>query len=96
MAKTKKVAQALENSVSAQPKQDNDWETEDHMRTLIRAHEIVNDKEKMGKVHKLAGRHKKAIRSISDLKDTYNEKYGGDNARKSSLDSFKDTDQDGE
>lgn len=68
----KKVTENLENAVSP-PKQDleNDYETQNHMRTLIDAHGIMSDPIKMAKVHKLAGRHHKAITGIKDLKDRY-------------------------
>lgn len=54
----------------------NDWEAKSHLQTLMDAHAIVNDASKMAKVHKLAGRHMKAVRSIADLKDYANAKYG--------------------
>lgn len=63
----------LQNAV---PEPDHDYETQNHMRTLIDAHEIMNSPEKMKKVHKLAGRHSKAIRGIKDISDYKNAKYG--------------------
>ncbi len=47
---------------------DNDYETEGHLRTLMEAHGIMNDPEKMEKVHALAGRKVGQIRSIQDIK----------------------------
>ena len=70
MAKSKPVTQALENSVAASPKQEDpvdNYETQGHLRTLTEAHGIMNDPEKMAKVHKLAGRHGKAIAAIKDV-----------------------------
>jgi hypothetical protein len=61
---------------AALPKPDRDYETEGHLRTLMDAEMIKGDPEKMAKVKKLAGRHRKHITSIADLKDTYNEKFG--------------------
>jgi hypothetical protein len=58
------------------PGMDDDYETQGHLRTLMDAEHIKRDPVKMKKVHKLAGRHKKAITSIQDLKDTFNEKFG--------------------
>lgn len=55
---------------------ENDYETKGHLSTLMDAEMIKSDPEKMKKVHKLAGRHHKAIKSIKDLKDTYQEKFG--------------------
>lgn len=54
---------------------------EDHqanmdLKTLMDAHHIKNHPERMGKVQQLAGRHKKAIKSIEDLKTIYDEKFG--------------------
>lgn len=57
-------------------KDDNDYETQGHMKTLMDAEMIKQDPEKMKKVHKLAGRHHKAIKSIKDIKDAYQEKFG--------------------
>jgi hypothetical protein len=61
---------------SAASKSEEDYQTEGHLRTLMDAENIKSDPEKMKKVHKLAGRHKKAITSIRDLKNTYQDKYG--------------------
>ncbi len=58
------------------------YEVKDHLDTLMKAHGIMNDPEKMAKVHKLAGRHANAIKGIQDIKDHYNLKYGGKNAGK--------------
>lgn len=72
----KKVTAALENSVAPAKDDLNDYETQSHLRTLIEAHGIMNDAAKMKKVHKLAGRHHKAvsgIRSIAQLKEKRNE-----------------------
>lgn len=52
------------------------WETEEHLKTLTSAHEIKNDKAKMRAVHKLAGRKMKSIKSIQDIKDYAQSKYG--------------------
>lgn len=79
MAKDKKLkveGSRLQNSLP-QPADQNDYETQGHMRTLMDAHEIMNNPEKMKKVHKLAGRHAKAIRGIKDISDYKNSKYGG-------------------
>lgn len=57
----------------------DDYETQNHMDTLVKAHGILNDPVKMKRVHALAGRHGKAIqsiRSVKDLKNIYDEKFG--------------------
>ena len=54
----------------------DDYETNGHLRTLMDAEMIKMDPDKMKKVHALVGRHSKAIKSLQDLKDTYQEKYG--------------------
>lgn len=51
-------------------------ETEGHMHTLMQAEHIKSSPIKMKAVHKLAGRHAKAITSIQDLKDVYQQKFG--------------------
>ena len=57
----------------------DNYEVRRHLDTLTDAHAILNDPEKMAKVHKLAGRKQKAlsgIRSVEDLKNTYKKKFG--------------------
>lgn len=83
MAKKKGIeAKAMMQALPSPKLEDNDYETEGHLRTMMEAHKIMGDPEKMKKVHKLAGRHAKAIRSIQDIHDHYNSKYGGKNAMK--------------
>lgn len=53
-----------------------DHDTEYHLDTLLRAHDIMKDADKMKKVHKLAGRRKKAIQSLDDVKAYAQSKYG--------------------
>jgi hypothetical protein len=55
---------------------ERDYETEGHLRTLMDAEVIKQDPEKMAKVHKLAGKHHKAIRSIQDIRAAHQEKFG--------------------
>lgn len=81
----KKVALKGANLEQAMPKPSDDaepdeWQTKGHMQTLLDAHEIMNNPHKMKAVHKLAGRHANAIKGIQDIKDHYNDKYGGKNA----------------
>lgn len=71
-----------------------DYETQGHLDTIIKAHQILMDPEKMKKVHKLAGRHQKAISSIQDLKDTIQQKYGA--SHPSSKKQATDNDDDGD
>lgn len=67
MAKNK-IDSPLSQSVGDDPKKAPDkWETEDHMRTLIKAHEIINNPVHLKAVHKLAGRHRKAVGAITSL-----------------------------
>jgi hypothetical protein len=57
----------------------NDHETKGHLNTLMDAHHIMSDPDKMKRVHALAGRHSEAlsgIKSVNDLKAVYNSKYG--------------------
>lgn len=81
MAKVKGAE--LTQAMPKQSKADMDYETQNHMRTLGEAADILSDPEKVKKVHKLAGRRHKAISgmiepklkapkkigSIQDLKD---------------------------
>lgn len=112
MAKSKKVTEGLQSTVSSPTKEEDpvdNYQVQDHLRTLTDAHKIINDPEKMAKVHKLAGRHVKAlagiknlpqpskIKSIDDVKAFAQKKYGAPSSKGShSLDALKDTDTDGE
>lgn len=102
MAKNK-VASNLQNTLPEPSKQEDpldDYQVKDHLRTLQEAHGIINDPDKMAKVHKLAGRHAKAlagikaipkapdIKSTKDLEDYRNAKYGSA-AGKNSLATLK-------
>jgi hypothetical protein len=60
----------------------DDYEAQGHLQDLIRAEMIKMDPDKMKKVHALAGRHSKAIKSVQDLKDTYQSKFGPKKAAK--------------
>ena len=75
----KKVTANLQQSVGESPdKGPSEYETQNHLRTLIDAHEIINNPDKMKAVHKLAGRHHKAvsgIRSLQQLRAVANEKH---------------------
>lgn len=54
----------------------DDYETQGHLKTLMDAEMVKMDPDKMAKVHALVGRHSKAIKSVQDLKDTYQSKFG--------------------
>jgi hypothetical protein len=91
------VTANLENSVA--PKGIEPYETENHLRTLIDAHEIVNNPDKMKAVHKLAGRKHKAvsaIRSISQLRQVSNDKQMAKSQGMGALKDDASTDQDSE
>lgn len=74
-----KIDSPLSQSVGADPKAAPDkWETQGHLDTLIKAHEIMNNPVHLKAVHKLAGRHHKAIsgiKSLGDLKELSNQKH---------------------
>ena len=58
---------------------DDGAEAQGHLNKLVEAHGILNDPEKMARVHGLVGRHVaavKGIKSTEDLKNIYDEKYG--------------------
>ena len=67
-------AKAAMNAIPAPEKTDSDMqmETKQHMNTLLDAHEIMNNPDKMAKVKSMVGRHKKAITSLDDLRETAN------------------------
>lgn len=112
MAKSKPVTEALENTLPSAAKAEDpvdNYQVQDHLRTLTDAHKIINDPEKMAKVHKLAGRHAKAlagiksipmpddspdVKSTDDMRSYANKKFGP--KKSNSLNSMKASDQDGE
>jgi hypothetical protein len=61
--------------VKPEKKDHEEWEIKDAFDTLLRAKEIEADPTKMERVHKLAGRKKKAITSIQDLRDRRDELF---------------------
>lgn len=76
----------------------DEHEVKGHLSTLMDAHSIMSDPEKMAKVHALAGRHEKAlsgIKSVKQLKDVYQEKFGKKAFGKLGKSAMKDTDKDG-
>lgn len=108
MAKSK-VTEGLQNTVAGPAKEEDpvdNYQVQDHLRTLTDAHKIINDPEKMAKVHKLAGRHAKALsgikdmpvpgdapkmKSTNDLRNFSNKKFGA-KSPSNSLNSLKDND----
>lgn len=70
-----------EEAMDQKGESDMDGVMDDHavhadLKTLMDAHHIKNHPQRMAKVHALAGRHKKAIKSIDDLKTVYDQKFG--------------------
>lgn len=45
----------------------DDWETKGHLDTLMSAHKIINDPQKMAKVNALAGRHKGVLEHLTKI-----------------------------
>lgn len=74
---SKKIAFPLAQAAGpVATKSEEDYQTQGHLKTILDAHEIMNDPVKLKKVHKLAGRHKKAITSLQQLKDIHQDKFG--------------------
>lgn len=73
----KKKGAALEQAMGPiSSEKDMEWEHKRNHDTVMDALEIMGDPTKMKHVRKLAGRKMKAIRSLKDLHNTLNEKYG--------------------
>lgn len=73
----------------AAPSGSDEWEHKSNLETIMKAHEIMEDAEKMKHVHKIAGRHKKILsglkmpedpeapaKSIEDIKKKGQKKFG--------------------
>ncbi len=60
-------------------KLENDYQAEDHARTLTKAGEILSDPKKMKMAFGHIKKQKKAMKSIQDLKDFHQAKYGKGN-----------------
>ena len=71
-----KIQDAPKGSKDMADPNNDDYETKGNLDTLMKAHAIMSHPPTMAKVHALAGRHKKAITSIQDIKDHYNTKFG--------------------
>lgn len=63
MAK-KKVKESLPDDMPAMAKMD-DYEHKANLETIMKAHEIMEDPEKMKHVNKIAGRHAKILSGLS-------------------------------
>lgn len=75
MSKLKGLKAPKASPTAIEPDQD-DYKADSDFRTMLDAEQIKQDPDRMAKVHKRVGRHHKAIKSLQDLKDTYDEKYG--------------------
>lgn len=54
----------------------DEWETREHLQTIVKAHQIMSDPKKMAHVHKAIGGTVHAFNSLQDLKNYKNNKYG--------------------
>lgn len=61
---------------SMDAERDDDFEAEEDLRYLEKAEEIKADPARMMRVAKKVGRKYKAITSLKDLTEIYDEKYG--------------------
>ncbi len=62
------MARKKDPEVAAPMADNEDWESKGHLETIMKAHELMGDDEKMEKIHKLAGRHKKALEHLTSMK----------------------------
>jgi hypothetical protein len=110
-SKAKSLGQSLGETPEVAENPMDDYETQGHLKTLMEAHGIMNDPDKMKKVHALAGAHVAAIkgiknvpvpaqpvRSVQDLKNAKNKAFapGGQDNLGKLAGSSEDDDQDGE
>lgn len=72
---SKKMGVLVEPPAKAS-KLENDYEAEDHARTLTKAGEILGDHKKMKGAMKHLKKQKKAISSVADLRKFHQAKYG--------------------
>ena len=63
----------------AASKMENDYQAENHANTLTKAGEILSDPKKMKMAFGHLKKQKKAMRSVQDLKDFHQAKYGKGN-----------------
>ena len=98
MSKKKGIGAELGQAMPAPDAGPDDYQTKDHLQTLLKAHEIMNNPAHLKAVHKLAGRHAKGIKSIQDIKDYTQDKFGSH--KKSGVGALKgpmdDNDTDGD
>lgn len=92
----KKAAASQTNAIEAPKDLENDYEAQGHLRTIIEAHGIINDPEKMKKVHKLAGRHHKAVQGIKSIEELKGARDSFMAKKRNKLAGLVDSDEDGE
>lgn len=80
--KKKKMIEAENETLAHEMKEseakerEEDWQGENHARTLIEAQEIMDDEKKLERARKHIEKKKKAIRSTEDLVNYRNSMYG--------------------
>lgn len=63
----KDLGQAMPSITKDTSTQPDEWETKEHLNTLMNAHKIMNNPVHLKAVHALAGRHQGAITAIQSL-----------------------------
>ena len=76
MAKAKK-GESKRMEAASPVAQDEEWRGKDDAEQLMRAHEIMMDPSRFKRAHGHIRNKEKAIRSIKDIKRSYDEKYNG-------------------
>lgn len=57
------------------PEVDHKWQTEEDLRTLRRACEVMNDKDRLARVKKLMKEEVSALKKLEDLDGLRRDKY---------------------
>ena len=75
-----KAAPKDPGQVDKEPGGMDDYETREHLNTIVKAHQIMSDPVKMASVHKSLGGGVKAFNSLQSLRDYKNDTYGAGSA----------------
>ncbi len=70
------LTQSLPDMTKDKSTEPDEFQTQEDLRHVVKAHEVMNHPKRLAAVHALAGAHHKAIRSLKQVSAHYQAKYG--------------------
>jgi hypothetical protein len=89
-----KEPEEVAGGIPSKNKTPDEWETREHLNTIVKAHQIMSDPTKMAHVHKAIGGTVHAFNSLQDVRNYKNQKYGAGAGAKNPTASTKLSDTD--